>query len=266
MLQPLQHLTELLLLSLQGSGESPDSHGIQGTRCSRLPGNQGLVCSEHSSCSLCARDFTFLLARAVDQPRVGSGAMSADVSGWGCRISYSCKTLLSPGAFTRMKGEDYSLCLKAQMPKPGGLKEVSGSPYPGSETCAPPISGILSPTRVGTGHGCGNFAPVHSEERRDSQPRGGRGTEQVILLLAGLSTWSPLRQEPFSRAAIYFIHAVPLCRQSVRLTQLLLQRFTAPARHTGRDGHTASTHGHAVSCSCCSSPALKVWDQFPHCW
>lgn len=106
-----------------------------------------------------------------------------------------------------------------------------------------------------------------TEESRDSKPRGGRGTEKEILLPAGLSTWSPVRQKPFSRAAaVYFIHAVPLRRQSVRLTQLLLQRFTAPARDTGRDSHTASTHGHTVSCSCCSSPALKVWNQFPHCW
>lgn len=159
---------------------------IQGTRSSQLPRNQGLVCSEHSSCSPCARDFTFLLTRAVDQSQVGSGAMSTDLSGWSCRISCACKTLLSPGAFPGMRGEDYSLCLKAQMPKPAALKEVRHSPYPGSESCAPPSSGIPSPSGVGTGHGCGNFAPIHSQRRAGTaSPEEGEAQKKRSCCLLG---------------------------------------------------------------------------------
>lgn len=71
-----------------------------------------------------------------------------------------------------------------------------------------------------------HFCPsLLTEESRESKLRGGSGTEKVILLPAGVSTWSSERQEkPFSRAAaIYFIRAVPLQRESVRVTQLPLQ-------------------------------------------
>lgn len=148
--------------------------------------------------------------------RSGLGPTSADLSGWGCHILCVCKTLPTPGAVPGVRGEQggFFLCLKAQRAKPEALKEVSCSPYsalaplPGSESCAPPNPGIPSPTRMGTGRGRGIFAPLCSQreqENRERKLREGRGTAKVILLPAGVSTGSPVRQEPFSRAAAIYL-------------------------------------------------------------
>lgn len=114
-----------------------------------------------------------------------------------------------------------------------------------------------------------DFCPSSlTKESRESKLRGGRGTAKVILLPAGVSTWSPVRQEPFSwAAAIYLFHtwrtsAKGKCESdsAAAARDLRLQ--------PGTRGGTATlpAHGHTVSCSHCSSPAVKVWDRFLHCW
>lgn len=88
----------------------------------------------------------------------------------------------------------------------------------------------------------------------------------MILLPAGVSTWSPAGQEPFSRdTANYLFHT---CCTSAKgkcendsAAAAGIYSFT---RHMERDSRATSARGHTISCS--SSPAVKAWDQFPHGW
>lgn len=100
---------------------------------------------------------------------------------------------------------------------------------------------------MGTGHGI--FVPLLTEESRETKLRGGSSTEKVILCLLGFQPgpWKGRRSLSAGLLLfIYFIRAVPLQRESVRVTQLPLQGIYGFSQAHGegrlRRPHTRTHH------------------------